>query len=266
MSLGERIKEQRKSAGLSQEKVAEFVGVSRQAVTKWEADQSAPSTANLFKLAKLFGTTVDILLPSNEDKKSSTAERIYHLYKMDEEKKAEERRSKMKKNLLLTLAVIGGYLVIYLAGRMFGTTGTQLSVMGWLFGNDPEQLSYLYSWLLRQNMFWFAMAISTVPALIGKKYFSFTTLLGFAIALLLGELFGYNPAGAAYGHSHYGWLIWSGIFALSVVMGIILEKMSKGNLDLKSKKLRIRIWLAVFVVGILGIVLLIRANMPTSFR
>lgn len=54
MSLGERIKEQRKSSGLSQEKVAEFVGVSRQAVTKWETGQSAPSTENLFKLAEIF--------------------------------------------------------------------------------------------------------------------------------------------------------------------------------------------------------------------
>lgn len=264
MSLGERIKEQRKNSGLSQEKVAEFVGVSRQAVTKWEANQSAPSTENLFKLAEIFGTTVDMLLSSDDDGKNSPAEQIYYLYKMEEEKKAVERRGKIKKNLLLTLAVIGGYIIIYLAGRIFGTTETQVSIMGWLFGNDPEQLSYLYGWLLHQNIFWVAMVISTVPALFGKKYFSFTSLLGFAIALLLGELFGYNPAGAAYGHGHYGWAIWGSIFAFSVVMGIILEKISKGKLDLKSKKLWV--WLIVFVVAILGIVLLIRASMPTSFN
>ena len=70
MSLGERIKEQRKKSGLSQEKVAEFVGVSRQAVTKWETVQSAPSTENLFKLAEIFGTTVDMLLASDEDEKT----------------------------------------------------------------------------------------------------------------------------------------------------------------------------------------------------
>ena len=263
MSLGERIKEQRKNSGLSQEKVAEFVGVSRQAVTKWEANQSAPSTENLFKLAEIFGTTVDMLLSSNEDGKNSPAEQIDYLYKMEEEKKAAERRGKMKKNLLLTLATIGGYIIVYLAGRIFGTTGTQASVMGWLFGNDPGQLSYLYGWLLHQNIFWVAMAISTVPALFGKRYFSLTSLSGFAIALLLGELCGNNPAGAAYGHGHYGWLIWGGIFAFSVVMGIVLEKMSAGRLELKSKKLWI--WLAIFAVGTLGIVLLVRASMPTSF-
>lgn len=63
MTLGEKIKACRQQAGMSQEKVAELVGISRQAVTKWETNQSAPSTENLFKLAEIFGTTVDLLLP-----------------------------------------------------------------------------------------------------------------------------------------------------------------------------------------------------------
>ena len=42
MTLAERIKARRAAAGLSQEKVAEAVGVSRQAVAKWESGQSAP--------------------------------------------------------------------------------------------------------------------------------------------------------------------------------------------------------------------------------
>ncbi len=164
-------------------------------------------------------------------------------------------------NLLVTLAIIVGYIIIYLAGRIFGTTGEPTSVMGWLFGNDPKQLSYVYGWLLHQNIFWIAMAISVAPALFGKKYFSFTTLLGFSIALLLGELCGHNPAGAAYGHSHYGWAIWGCIFGVSVIMGIILEKTTKGKLDLKSKKLWI--WSAIFVVAIVATILFVRITMPT---
>ena len=228
MSLGERIKEQRKISGLSQEKVAEFVGVSRQAVTKWETGQSAPSTENLFKLAEIFG----------------------------------ERRKKIKKNIFFTLVVAVGYVIVYLVGRIFGTTGQQTSVIGWLFGDDPAQLSYLYGWLLHQNIFWIAMAVSVIPALFGKKYFSFTTLAGFALGLLIGELVGQNPAGAAYGYGHYGWAIWGGIFTFSIVMGIIFEKITKST-DWKSKKLWI--WLAIFTVGILFIVLIIRMGMPTSF-
>lgn len=62
MKLNERIKECRQRCGLTQEQVAETLNISRQAVTKWENGQSAPSTENLFRLAQLFGTTVDLLL------------------------------------------------------------------------------------------------------------------------------------------------------------------------------------------------------------
>ena len=87
MTLGEKIKACRQAAGMSQEKAAELVGVSRQAVTKWEANPSAPNTENLFKLAEIFGTTVELLLASQEAG-TSPAEQIYYLYKVEKGKKA----------------------------------------------------------------------------------------------------------------------------------------------------------------------------------
>ena len=62
MTLGENIKEQRTAHGLSQETLAQEMGVSRQAVTKWEADQSAPSSEKLIALAKLFRVSLDELV------------------------------------------------------------------------------------------------------------------------------------------------------------------------------------------------------------
>jgi len=58
MTLGERIKEQRSKNGFSQEKIAELVGISRQAVTKWETGQSVPSMANLMTLSEIFGVSL----------------------------------------------------------------------------------------------------------------------------------------------------------------------------------------------------------------
>ena len=55
MTLGERIKACRQQAGMSQEKVAELMGISRQAVTKWETNKSAPSTENLFIILPISG-------------------------------------------------------------------------------------------------------------------------------------------------------------------------------------------------------------------
>lgn len=61
-SLGEVIKEYRTNCKMTQEFVAENLGVSRQAVSKWESGITDPSTSNLFALAKLFGITAEELL------------------------------------------------------------------------------------------------------------------------------------------------------------------------------------------------------------
>lgn len=52
----------RKEKGLSQQELAEAVGVSRQAVSRWETGQSAPSTENLVALCTLYGVSLDALL------------------------------------------------------------------------------------------------------------------------------------------------------------------------------------------------------------
>ncbi len=55
MSLGEKIREQRKQAGFSQEQLAEKLNVSRQAITKWETDKGIPDVANLISISDEFG-------------------------------------------------------------------------------------------------------------------------------------------------------------------------------------------------------------------
>lgn len=61
-SLGEALKEQRIRCQMTQEFVAERLGVSRQAVSKWENGTSDPSTSNLLALAKLYGVSAEELL------------------------------------------------------------------------------------------------------------------------------------------------------------------------------------------------------------
>lgn len=62
VTLGAAIKEHRTRCKMTQEFVAESIGVSRQAVSKWESGASDPSTSNLFALAKLFGISAQELL------------------------------------------------------------------------------------------------------------------------------------------------------------------------------------------------------------
>lgn len=61
-SLADRLRENRMRCKMTQEFVAEAVGVSRQAVSKWENGISDPSTANLIALAKLYGIPAEELL------------------------------------------------------------------------------------------------------------------------------------------------------------------------------------------------------------
>ena len=61
-SLGEVLKEQRLRCQMTQEFVAETLGVSRQAVSKWERGEADPSTANLLALGRLYGVPAEELL------------------------------------------------------------------------------------------------------------------------------------------------------------------------------------------------------------
>ena len=63
-SLGEVLKDHRTRCSMTQEFVAESLGVSRQAVSKWENGTADPSTSNLLKLARLFGLSPEELIRS----------------------------------------------------------------------------------------------------------------------------------------------------------------------------------------------------------
>ena len=66
-SLSEMLKENRTRCKMTQEFVAESIGVSRQAVSKWENGTSEPNTSNLVALAKLYGISAEDLLKGVEN-------------------------------------------------------------------------------------------------------------------------------------------------------------------------------------------------------
>lgn len=62
MTFGGKLKEARKKTGLTQEELAELIGVSRAAVAKWETDNGLPDIENLKAIAKLLDVSIDYLL------------------------------------------------------------------------------------------------------------------------------------------------------------------------------------------------------------
>ena len=61
MSIGERITQLRNQKNMSQGQLAQTIGVSRQAISKWENDQSSPDTIHLIKLSDILDTEVEYL-------------------------------------------------------------------------------------------------------------------------------------------------------------------------------------------------------------
>ena len=62
MALGEKLARLRKARGMSQEQLAEALGVSRQAVSKWELGEAVPDVSRVVAMSELFGVTTDYLL------------------------------------------------------------------------------------------------------------------------------------------------------------------------------------------------------------
>lgn len=74
MTLGEKIKNYRKQSDMSQEKLAEMVGVSRQAITKWETGNGMPDIENIIALSELFNVSLDEMLA---DKKGEAVQKDF---------------------------------------------------------------------------------------------------------------------------------------------------------------------------------------------
>ena len=67
MQISNRIQKLRKEKGLSQDQLAGEIGVSRQAVSKWESQQSLPDVEKLIALSDYFGVSTDYLLKGTEN-------------------------------------------------------------------------------------------------------------------------------------------------------------------------------------------------------
>jgi transcriptional regulator with XRE-family HTH domain len=192
MSFAENLKKLRKENNLSQEELAEMMDVSRQAVTKWENGKSAPSTEKLFKLAELFGTTVDLMLPDREDNQA--------------DRKAKKRYLTLRSVLF---AVIW-YLQVFLIGFGIESLGC-------------VERKYLIFWLLSSGVYWISFAVVLVLAVIGWRRVSLALDIACLVGLLAGEVFGPNPEGASVGFGHYGWAIWIAVMLAGLIAGMLWQ-------------------------------------------
>ncbi len=112
MNLSEKIFELRKANGMSQEQLAEKIGVSRQSVSKWESGDSVPEIERLIELSRVFDVSTDYLLkPSEVDELTIRTERL--------EKRQENLQLKVKKEQVKNIRILRSSFVYIIALAFF---------------------------------------------------------------------------------------------------------------------------------------------------
>ncbi|MBR3805596.1 MAG: helix-turn-helix transcriptional regulator [Clostridia bacterium] len=127
MTLGERLKMYRRQTGLSQEKIAEMLGVSRQAVTKWELGQTTPSSDNLIALANLYDVSLDELIGKNE----------MALAEEEKQKHFSPKQNPILQNNFIIIAIIMQASCLNIAIQPLYTEGTPYHILFLLFKHLP---------------------------------------------------------------------------------------------------------------------------------
>ena len=112
MTLGEKIYQQRKEKGLSQEELATSLAVSRQAISKWELGESVPDTGNVVQLSKLFSVSADYLL-KEEYKSDVDIPAVQHT---NTRMKVEHgRKNKLLASCLILFGLVGMIILLILS-------------------------------------------------------------------------------------------------------------------------------------------------------
>lgn len=112
IQIANRLLELRKAHGLSQEQLADSLGISRQAVSKWERAEASPDTDNLICLAKLYNISLDSLLQieeNNNDLDVSKEDNEVEEFTFEEKK---EHRWEQILHTLNPLVIVLTYLIL----------------------------------------------------------------------------------------------------------------------------------------------------------
>ena len=131
MTLGQNIQTARRAKGLSQEALAERIGVSRQALGKWEKDTALPGLDNLQALAAELGTGVDALLGAEQADPAAPAVTLDALRDLLAARDAEEKRRRR------LWGCAGGAAVVILAGL--------LAAVAWQYERQIAALNQNYA-------------------------------------------------------------------------------------------------------------------------
>ncbi|MBR4727085.1 MAG: helix-turn-helix domain-containing protein [Clostridia bacterium] len=134
MEIGAKLRKARTDAGLSQEKAAEALGVSRQTVSNWENEKTYPDIVSVVRMSDLYAVSLDHLLKEESTVQQQPAKQTYLDYL--EESTNVVKSKKRQTSVILIVA----YLVIWVFSNLFFWLGTE--------PDDAMGYGLIFVWLL----------------------------------------------------------------------------------------------------------------------
>lgn len=160
MKLSEKILNLRKARNMSQEELAEKLGVSRQAISRWEVGSALPDASNILQLSKLFGVSTDYLLNDEYKGEASAPEKIRTVSSV--------AGTLVKKIIALCAAGFGfaGNFIIYILSRFIEVTVPHITNAGddmytWVYYDDYSYKHFVEEYCLEFLVFMFWVMIIT---------------------------------------------------------------------------------------------------------
>ena len=196
IKIADKLIELRKKNGLSQEQLAEKLGLSRQAVSKWERAEASPDTDNLICLSKIYNISLDELLSTDE-----SADEIAKETKEKEEEKMNQPESKKEEKKETKEEIVAG-IIGSIALLILGVT---YLILGFCMTDG---------WALYWPLFLFIPVIPSVYIAITKKKFC-----DICIPLLIAGI--YCFIGTFTGKWHPFWFLFLIIPAYYLLVGRI---------------------------------------------
>lgn len=246
MTIGEKIRQLRKDKGLTQDAIASALEISRQAIAKWESNQSSPSTENLVKLAALFDVSLEELVDVKQYQTPALEE--YALLKLDKEQQKDKAIAVACKYAKAGAVIAISYFVVYgISFLVFHMAGIE---------------NCIWNWMQQRHVLLITCLFSMAAIFLNRRIASTSFLLGTVLAIL-----GANYAGTIAMHNspisyNNGWVIYLALLFIVSITGYLVDlKVSNPELSSMQKSRRLAntaFIIALAVVFASGVLLSVR--------
>ena len=207
MTVGEKIRLLRKSKGLTQDAVAFDLGVSRQAIAKWEGGQSSPNSENLIKLANLLSAPIDELTDTKPYQPTALEE--YVRQKLENRKKFQEAKRIAFKMIQAIALILIAYIAVYgICLLVFYLAGIRNCIWKWMQSNHILMITCL---------------VHVVIFSLGKKIVGVSLFLGTIVAIIVSNTAGLSMMRRSPIGYNNGWVFYLATLFVFYIIGFFAE-------------------------------------------